>query len=75
MFQDRAARYGDHVFIRFDDEAWTYRDANQTVNRYAAVLAERGVARGDVVGIMMRNSPRIVLLMLQWSNSVQSPAC
>jgi fatty-acyl-CoA synthase len=64
VFQDRAARYGDHVFIRFDDEAWTYRDANQTVNRYAAVLAERGVARGDVVGIMMRNSPRTVLLML-----------
>ncbi|HZN80425.1 MAG TPA: long-chain-acyl-CoA synthetase FadD6 [Mycobacterium sp.] len=64
VFQDRAARYGDHVFIRFDDEAWTYRDANHTVNRYAAVLAERGVARGDVVGIMMRNSPRTVLLML-----------
>ena len=64
VFQDRAARYGDHVFIRFDDEAWTYRDANETVNRYAAVLAERGVGHGDVVGIMMRNSPRAVLLML-----------
>jgi fatty-acyl-CoA synthase len=64
VFQDRAARYGDHVFIRFDDEAWTYRDANQTVNRYAAALAECSVARGDVVGIMMRNSPRTVLLML-----------
>jgi fatty-acyl-CoA synthase len=64
VFQDRAARYGDHVFIRFDEEALTYRDANQTVNRYAAVLAERGVDRGDVVGIMMRNSPRAVLLVL-----------
>jgi fatty-acyl-CoA synthase len=64
VFQDRAARYGDHVFIRFDDEALTYRQANETVNRYAAVLVERGVGRGDVVGIMMRNSPRAVLLML-----------
>jgi fatty-acyl-CoA synthase len=64
VFQERAARYSDQIFIRFDDEALTYRDANQTVNRYAATLAERGVGRGDVVGIMMRNSPSPVLLML-----------
>ena len=64
VFQERAAHYGDQIFIRFDDEALTYRDANQTVNRYAAMLAERGVGRGDVVGIMMRNSPSPVLVML-----------
>jgi fatty-acyl-CoA synthase len=64
VFQERAARYGDQIFIRFEDEALTYRDANQTVNRYAATLAERGVGRGDVVGLMMRNSPSPVLLML-----------
>ena len=64
VFQDRAARYADRVFIRFDDEILTYRQANETVNRYAAVLAGRGVGRGDVVGIMLKNSPRMVLLML-----------
>src|SRR5690348_6445044 len=64
VFQDRAARHGDQVFIRFADESWTYRQANETVNRYAAVLAERGVGRGDVVGIILKNSPRMVLLML-----------
>jgi fatty-acyl-CoA synthase len=64
VFQDRAERYGDRVFIRFDGEALTYRQANETANRYAAVLAKKGVGRGDVVGIMMRNSPRPVLLML-----------
>jgi fatty-acyl-CoA synthase len=64
VFQERAARYGDQIFIRFDDEALTYRDANHTINRYAATLAERGVGCGDVVGIIMGNSPRTVLLML-----------
>ncbi|GAC1397067.1 MAG: long-chain-acyl-CoA synthetase FadD6 [Mycobacterium sp.] len=64
VFQDRAARYPDHVFIRFDDEALTYREANETVNRYAATLAECGVGRGDVVGIIMRNSARTLLVML-----------
>ncbi|OBF31260.1 long-chain-acyl-CoA synthetase [Mycobacterium sp. ACS1612] len=64
VFADRAARYGDRVFIKFDDEILTYRQANETVNRYAAVLARRGVRHGDVVGIMLKNSPRVVLLML-----------
>ena len=64
VFQERAARYGDKVFLRFGDEQITYREANETVNRYAAVLAARGVGHGDVVGIMLRNSPDGVLLML-----------
>jgi fatty-acyl-CoA synthase len=64
VFQERAARYGGNVFIKFEDETLTYRQANETVNRYAAVLAARGVGRGDVVGIMLKNSPRAVLLML-----------
>jgi fatty-acyl-CoA synthase len=64
VFQDRAARYGDKVFIKFGDEQLTYREANETVNRYAAVLAARGVGHGDVVGVMLRNSPHSVLLML-----------
>jgi len=64
VFADRAARHGNRVFLKFDDERLTYRQANETVNRYAAALAARGVGHGDVVGIMMRNEPRTVLLML-----------
>ncbi len=64
VFQDKAARTPDNVFIKFDDEQITYGEANETVNRYAAVLASRGVGHGDVVGIMLRNSPQSVLLML-----------
>ncbi|MDR3655616.1 MAG: long-chain-acyl-CoA synthetase FadD6 [Mycobacterium sp.] len=64
VFQERAARYGDRVFLRFGDQELTYRDANATANRYAAVLAARGVGSGDVVGIMLRNSPNAVLTML-----------
>jgi fatty-acyl-CoA synthase len=64
VFQDRAARLGDKVFLRFGDQQLTYREANATANRYAAVLAARGVGRGDVVGVMLRNSPNAVLIML-----------
>ena len=64
VFQDRAAQHGNRTFLRFDDQQISYRHANETANRYAAVLAERGVRRGDVVGIMLRNSPDAVLTML-----------
>jgi hypothetical protein len=64
VFQERAARYGDRVFLRFGDQQLTYRDANAAANRYAAVLAARGVGSGDVVAIMLRNSPHAVLAML-----------
>jgi fatty-acyl-CoA synthase len=64
VFQDKAARHANNVFIRFEDQEITYREANETVNRYAAVLAARGVGHGDVVGVMLRNSPQSVLLML-----------
>src|SRR6478735_11900080 len=56
VFQDRAAQYADKVFLKFEDQQFTYRQANETVNRYAAVLAAKGVGHGDVVGIMLRNS-------------------
>jgi fatty-acyl-CoA synthase len=64
VFQERAARYGDRVFLRLGDQKLTYRDANAAVNRYAAVLAARGIGHGDVVAIMLRNSPNTVLAML-----------
>ncbi|WP_197381985.1 long-chain-acyl-CoA synthetase FadD6 [Mycolicibacterium mengxianglii] len=64
VFQDRAAKHADRTFIRFEDQALTYAEANATANRYAAVLAARGVGHGDVVGIMLRNSPDALLVML-----------
>ncbi|MBS9535175.1 long-chain-acyl-CoA synthetase FadD6 [Mycobacterium sp. M1] len=64
VFQDRAGKFGDRVFLKFGATQLTYAEANTTVNRYAAVLATRGIGHGDVVGIMLRNSPNAVLMML-----------
>ena len=64
VFQDRTRRYGDRVFLKFGDQQWTYAQANAVANRYAAVLAERGVGRGDVVGLLVRNAPHTIFLML-----------
>ncbi|WJR35055.1 long-chain-acyl-CoA synthetase FadD6 [Mycobacteroides immunogenum] len=64
VFAESAARHADRVFLRCEGKDVTYAQANATANRYAATLASQGVRCGDVVGIMLRNSPEVVLLML-----------
>ncbi|BCN77896.1 putative fatty-acid-CoA ligase FadD [Prescottella equi] len=64
VFQDLARRQPDRPFIRFDGASISYRQANERVNRYADVLVQQGVERGDVVGILMKNRPETLLLAL-----------
>ncbi|MFM9376743.1 long-chain-acyl-CoA synthetase [Gordonia sp. VNK21] len=59
-----AAKHPDRPFIRFDGTTLTYDEANRTANRYAAVLAERGVGPGDVVGILAKNSATDLLCVI-----------
>lgn len=64
FFQRNAHRYPDRVFLRFEGSAFTYREANALVNQYANVLTERGVRRGDVVGVLMTNRPETLFVVL-----------
>ncbi len=64
IFQKHAAAHPDRPFVRFEGRTMTYGEVNRRVNRYAAVLADLGVGRGDVVGILAKNSPTDLTLML-----------
>ncbi|TSE01919.1 long-chain-acyl-CoA synthetase [Skermania sp. ID1734] len=64
VFQKAAHRHPKRPFLRFEGEAVSYGDANKLVNRYAAVLTEKGVKRGDVVGILMKNRPETMFVVL-----------
>ncbi|WP_280271730.1 long-chain-acyl-CoA synthetase [Nocardia wallacei] len=63
-FQRAARRNPLRPFIRFEGREYSYLDANAEVNRYASVLAERGVQRGDVVGVLMTNRPETLFVVL-----------
>lgn len=63
-FQRTAHRHPDRPFLRFEGTAYTYGAANAEVNRYATVLAARGVRRGDVVGVLMTNRPETLFTVL-----------
>nr|WP_275106847.1 long-chain-acyl-CoA synthetase [Nocardia terpenica] len=63
-FQRAAHRVPDRPFVRFEGRIYTYSEANAEVNRYASVLTDRGVRRGDVVGVLMTNRPETLFAVL-----------
>ncbi len=58
---EQAARHPDRVLLRFENETVTYGGFNTGVNRYANLLRGQGVGRGDVVAIVMPNSPAFLM--------------
>lgn len=65
---DRWARKEpDRVAVRHigpPDEVWTYGQLKFAADSLAAVLAVRGVRRGDRVGILMAQNPRVLVAHL-----------
>ncbi|WP_024794943.1 class I adenylate-forming enzyme family protein [Tomitella biformata] len=56
-----AARVPDREALIFEDAAYTYAELDAQVDRAAAVLLERGVAKGDRVALMSTNTDRFVI--------------
>ena len=57
LFEAAAADAGDRVWLRFEDEEYTYAQARARIGGAAAALAERGVERGDRVLLVAPNDP------------------
>ena len=49
LIEDRAARNGDRVFLRFKDQKFTYNEMNRFANRCANALTDRHVVKGDKI--------------------------
>lgn len=55
----------DRDFLRFEDRAYTYAQAYDTVLRYASWLRERrGVTKGEMVALDFQNTDTLVFLLL-----------
>ncbi len=57
----QANRHPDRVLLRFEQEVVTYGEFEAGVNRYAHLLRRAGVGRGDVVAVVMQNSPAFLM--------------
>ncbi|MBD0859630.1 long-chain-acyl-CoA synthetase [Gordonia sp. zg691] len=63
-FQQSVDKYPDRDFLRFEGVSITYREANARANRLADFLTREGIGRGDVVAVLSRNHPDVVVTML-----------
>ena len=59
--RDQAEKIPDRTALRFEREEVTFGAFNAGVNRYANLLRRRGVGKGDVVNVMMENSPAMLM--------------
>ena len=69
FLRDSAVKHPDHtatifgaaVGSRLMDASMTYRELDDTVNRFAASLQRMGVQKGDRVTIMLPNCPQFII--------------
>src|SRR5699024_2628398 len=53
----QSIRYNNKPFLYFANEVITYKDMYLKVNRVASWLEDKGIRKGDVVTVMLKNCP------------------
>ncbi len=64
LIRRQAERTPDRIALRFEDGETRYGALDEGANRYANLLRARGVTRGDVVNVMMENSPELLMVQI-----------
>ena len=63
-FQETTDKFGERPFVYFEEETWTYSEANKAANSYARFLSSEGVKHGDRVILFMENRPYYAISLL-----------
>ena len=62
-FESRASAAPQRPFILFEERTWTWGEFDAHVRKVAALLLERGIRKGDRVGVIGRNSDAHVFML------------
>ena len=57
LLEKQAETYANKIFLYFEDETISYRDFNESVNRVANAFKRMGIGKGQMVALMLPNSP------------------
>jgi long-chain acyl-CoA synthetase len=63
LLEERAGAHCDKSFLfsAADGREWTYSEFDKAVNRTANLLISRGIGKGDVVSLLLPNSPEYII--------------
>ena len=75
MLRENAKRYGEKSAVLYYDRIVSYRELDEASDRVAAALALMGVREGEIVSMMMNNSPEFyaVFFGIQKAGCVAGP--
>lgn len=63
IIEHNAQHCGTTTALKFEDESYTYSEFNQTVNRYANYLLQKGIKNGETVIAYIENRPELLFLI------------
>lgn len=64
VIEELAGRSGEAPALLSDRDRLTYKALNQSANRYARWALAQGLAKGDVVALLMSNCPEYLAIWL-----------
>ncbi|MGD0649495.1 MAG: AMP-binding protein, partial [Acidobacteriaceae bacterium] len=64
VIEELAARWGDAPALLSDRECLTYRELAERSNQYARWALDQGLAKGEVVCLLMTNRPEYLAIWL-----------
>ncbi len=62
LLEKKAKEFADRPAVFFEDEMLTYKEFNESVNRYANYFISIGLKKGDVVEILMKNRTELLII-------------
>ncbi|MEN0054907.1 MAG: amino acid adenylation domain-containing protein [Mucilaginibacter sp.] len=64
LVTERAQETPDQIALKFHDRVYSYKSLNDTANKLAQYLMEKGLQKGDVAGLALDRSPEMVISLL-----------
>ncbi len=61
--ENNAVKYANNPAIKYEDIDYTYKEMNETINRYANYFLSLGIKKVEVVNVMLENRPEILFVI------------
>ena len=64
IFQQTVSKHPDKIAVRIEQKKWTFREVEEYSNRIANYFKSQGYQKGDVVALLLDNSPEFICVWL-----------
>jgi citronellyl-CoA synthetase len=62
LLEETTQRFPDNVAVKSEEAFLTYREYNESVNRYAHYFISQGIKKGDVISIFLETRPELLII-------------